>query len=120
MPASISQDALCAIVREKLSPSDATTDVLKFVADELNMSTGDLRAPQFLLALSLIGEHGGGINGSMMVVNLPPPPKRVCRTRVGGTANTHDLWLEFGSEPQNIEKMRVGAGVGGGISMITI
>lgn len=119
MPASISHGDLCNIVAEQLLPSSATTDVLKFVADELDLCVAELRAPQFLLALSLIDEYGGGMNGDTMVVNVPPPPKKVCRKRVGGRGDT-PAWLNYGNEPDNIKNMRVGAGVGGGISMITI
>ena len=103
------------MVREELEESTATTDVLELISAETGLAFDELRAPQFLLALSLINEHGGGVNGERLVVNIPPPAKK---PKV--TMSTNDAWRAFGGEPNGIANMRVGDGVGGGIQRFTI
>ena len=103
------------MVQDELEESTATTDVLELICAETGLTFDELRAPQFLLALSLITEHGGGVNGERLVVDIPPPTKR---PKVA--LRTSDAWRAFGGEPNGIANMRVGEGVGGGIQRLTI
>jgi hypothetical protein len=117
-PANAPTATLLDFLMPQLEPSLCTTDGVQYLADELCMRPEDLRAPQILLLLSMIKEYGGGHNNGKIVLDVDAklPPSRRRRKKI----RARRCWREYGHEPPNLAKQRVGEGVGGGMTKMHI
>ena len=119
LPATTSGTTLEAMVCTQLGTSICTTPAVAYVARELGIEPSQMKAPEYLLVLYAINQLGGGVNDGKLVIcdDAEPPPKR---QRVSLAPPVDLAWKNYGAEPANLGKQRVGKGVGGGMTKVHI
>lgn len=118
LPASTPRAQIEMAFHAVLSPSACTVDGVEYVAGELGITVDDMRVPQYLLLKSMIEDLGGGLNDGKIVLNVekPQPSASVSVS----AEKVYKNWDDFGREPVNMANMRIGRGVGGGMTKVHI